>query len=88
MAAPQYDTHIATASIEEGLDFACSLASDAISKAGEENPTQAQRLLHELTNYVHFRYVDPFCTSFDRVFLMRHFGQALYDLPVMKPSGV
>ena len=60
MAAPQYDTHIATASIEEGLDFACSLASDAISKAGEENPTQAQRLLHELTNYLQFRYLGPF----------------------------
>lgn len=29
----------------------------------------------------------PFCTSFDRVFLMRHFGQALHDLPIVKPSG-
>ncbi len=30
----------------------------------------------------------PFVTTFDRVFLMRHFGQALHDLPLAKPSGV
>jgi hypothetical protein len=52
-----FDNHIATSSIEEGLDFACSLASDAISRAGTADPAQAQRLLHELTSYVQFRYV-------------------------------
>lgn len=51
------DNQIATTSIEEGLDFACSLASDAISRAGEVNPTEARRLLRELTIYVQFRYV-------------------------------
>lgn len=52
-----FDDRIATSSIEEGLDFACSLASEAISRAGTADPTQAQRLLHELTSYVQFRYV-------------------------------
>jgi hypothetical protein len=52
-----YDNEISTTSVEEGLDFACSLASDAISHAGAVNPTEAQRLLHELTSYLRFRYV-------------------------------
>lgn len=30
----------------------------------------------------------PFTTSFDRIFVMRGFGQALHSLPVAKPSGV
>jgi hypothetical protein len=52
-----FDNHIATSSIEEGLDFACSLASDAISRAGVADSMEAQRLLHDLTSYVQFRYV-------------------------------
>ena len=28
----------------------------------------------------------PFATSFDRVFIMRHFGQALHELTLSKPS--
>ncbi len=32
--------------------------------------------------------VGPFNTSFDRVFVMRHFGQALHELPVARPTRV
>lgn len=48
---------IATSSAEEGLDFACSLASDAIDRAGIANADSAAKLLHELTSFVQFRYV-------------------------------
>lgn len=48
---------ITTHSVEEGLDFACSLASHAIGEAGEASAEQSQRLLRELTSYVQFRYV-------------------------------
>jgi hypothetical protein len=57
MIPSPYDNHIATSSVEEGLDFACSLVSGAMSKAGEGDPTEAQRLVQELTSYVQFRYV-------------------------------
>ena len=51
---------ITTASVEEGLDFACSLASDAIARAGETDAQQAQELLRGLASYVRFRYVSEF----------------------------
>ena len=48
---------IATSSAEEGLDFACSLASDAIDRAGTAKTENAIELLHDLTSFVQFRYV-------------------------------
>jgi hypothetical protein len=51
-----YDNHIATSSIEEGLDFACNLASNAIQVAGASSPLKAQVLLQGLAMYVSLRY--------------------------------
>jgi hypothetical protein len=48
---------IATSSVEEGFDFACSLLSSAVAREGEANPEKAQRLLNELTQYIQLRYV-------------------------------
>jgi hypothetical protein len=48
---------IATSSVEAGLDFACSLISDAISKEGRAKPQKALQLLEELSSYVQLRYV-------------------------------
>ncbi len=48
---------IATSSVEDGLDFACSLLSSAISVEAEVHPEKAQPLLKELTQYIEFRYV-------------------------------
>jgi hypothetical protein len=48
---------IATSSIQEGLDFACSLLSDAIAAEGRSGPAKAVQLLNELTSYIQFRYV-------------------------------
>ena len=48
---------IATSSVEEGLDFACSLISDAISKEGRAKQEKALQLLEELSSYVQLRYV-------------------------------
>jgi hypothetical protein len=53
----QYDNHIATSSVEEGLDFACNLASNAIRVAGASSPLKAQVLLQDLAMYVSLRYV-------------------------------
>ena len=44
-------------SVEEGLDFACSLISGAISKEGRAKPEKALQLLEELSSYVQLRYV-------------------------------
>lgn len=48
---------IATSSVHEGLDFACSLLSNAIAALGQSEPVKAGELLNELTNYIQFRYV-------------------------------
>lgn len=53
---PEIDV-IATSSIQEGLDFACSLLSDAIAAEGRSEPAKAVQLLNELTSYIQFRYV-------------------------------
>lgn len=53
---PEIDP-IATSSIQEGLDFACSLLSDAIAAKGRAEPAKAVPLLNELTSYIQFRYV-------------------------------
>lgn len=47
---------ISTSSIQEGLDFACSLLSDAIATEGRSEPAKAVQLLNELTSYIRFRY--------------------------------
>jgi len=47
---------IATSSIQEGLDFACHLLSNAIAAAGHAEPAKAVQLLDEITNYIQFRY--------------------------------
>lgn len=48
---------IATTSVGEGLDFACSLASSAITRVGDANPQSRGELLSALTAYIQFRYV-------------------------------
>jgi hypothetical protein len=48
---------IATSSVEEGLDFACSLLSDAIDSLGNAHPEKAPEVLSDLTHYVRLRYV-------------------------------
>lgn len=56
---------IATTSTEEGLDFACSLASGAIDHAGAAEHGNAAELLHELASYVQFRYVGEFALALE-----------------------
>jgi hypothetical protein len=51
------DAKISTTSVEEGLDFACSLLSSAIHAEAESAPTKACSLLQGLTRYVELRYV-------------------------------
>ena len=51
---------IATSSVEEEMDFACSLISDAIAEEGRAKPEKASELLQELTSYIQFRYVGEF----------------------------
>jgi hypothetical protein len=48
---------IATSSVEDGLDFACSLLSSAISAEAEVHPEKARPLLKELAQYIELRYV-------------------------------
>ncbi len=48
---------ISTTSVEDGLDFACSLLSGPISDEGESRPDKASLLLRTLTQYLTFRYV-------------------------------
>jgi hypothetical protein len=49
--------NIATSSVGEGLDFACSLLSSPVAREGETNPEEAQQLLNLLTQYIQLRYV-------------------------------
>jgi hypothetical protein len=56
---------IATSSTEEGLDFACSLASGAMDHAGSAEPGNAAELLHELASYIQFRYVGEFALALE-----------------------
>lgn len=59
------DRQIATSSVGEGLDFACSLASDAIGHVGSTEPAKASELLLELTSYVQFRYVGEYALALE-----------------------
>ncbi len=56
-SSPRGAEQIATSSVEEGLDFACSLISSAVAAEGEAHPQKAQQLLRELASYVQLRYV-------------------------------
>ncbi|MCJ8313109.1 MAG: hypothetical protein HRU38_15350 [Saccharospirillaceae bacterium] len=48
---------ISTNSVEEGLDFACSLISNCIIVTGETNPEKANEILFSLASFNQFRYV-------------------------------
>jgi hypothetical protein len=56
-SSPPLAEQIATSSVEEGLDFACSLLSSAMSAEGDAHPQKAQQLLRELASYMQLRYV-------------------------------
>lgn len=58
---------LAQSSPEEGLDFACSLLSDAIRACGDARPELSQELLVALTSYVQFRYVGEFGLAFEQL---------------------
>jgi hypothetical protein len=47
---------IATSSVEEGLDFACNLISDAVAEMGKADSSRAGQLLGEFTSYLRLRY--------------------------------
>jgi hypothetical protein len=51
------DARIATASVEEGLDFACNLIAFAIVDESGTRPEAAPLLLSILATYVRLRYV-------------------------------
>jgi len=48
---------ITKSSPEEGLDFACSLITDAISAEGHSSPDRSNKLLSDLCSYIQLRYV-------------------------------
>jgi hypothetical protein len=48
--------HLATASIEEGLDFACNLAMKGIPAVIESDSTKALEILQDLAQYISIRY--------------------------------
>ena len=57
MTNTQPSEQIAMSSIEEGMDFACSLLSSALARKGEASPDVASLLLNELTSYIRLRYI-------------------------------
>lgn len=63
---------IATTSVGEGLDFACSLASTAIARAGDANPEWRGELLNALTAYIQFRYVGEDGLALDQLTWLGH----------------
>jgi hypothetical protein len=69
---PSVAAEITTSSVEEGLDFACSLASSAIAAAGEAQPESAQQILNELTSYVQLRYVGELVLALEYLAGMGH----------------
>jgi hypothetical protein len=44
-------------SINEGLDFACHLSTDAILDKGNSSPDKALELLQMLSSFIQYRYV-------------------------------
>ena len=69
MPAPQ---PITTASVEQALDFACSLLSSALAAAGEARPQEAPPLLRELAAYIEFRYVGELGLAFESLAELGH----------------
>lgn len=67
---------IATSSIHEGLDFACSLLSDAIAAAGQSEPAKAVLLLNALTSYIRFRYVGEEGLALESLSYLGHMSDA------------
>lgn len=63
---------IATTSVGEGLDFACSLVSTAISRAGNAKPESRGELLNALTAYIQFRYVGEDGLALDQLSWLGH----------------
>jgi hypothetical protein len=51
------EPEIATSSVEDGLDFACSLIVDTIIAYSEAHPERAKEMLRILASYVRLRYV-------------------------------
>lgn len=56
---------IATASIEEALDFAFNLIMPVISEAGESDPVKAQEFLRQVSDYVSLRYAGELGLAFE-----------------------
>jgi hypothetical protein len=63
---------IASTSVGEGLDFACSLASPAIARASDANPEGRGELLNALTAYIQFRYVGEGGLALDQLSWLGH----------------
>lgn len=53
----QFASHIATSSVEEGLDFACNLISEVLAAHGESASECSGSVLSSLAQYITFRYV-------------------------------
>ena len=58
---------IVTSSIEEGLDFACSMLVDALQAASGGNANDAPGILSSLAQYVRFRYVGELRLAFEEL---------------------
>jgi hypothetical protein len=54
---PNPGNQITTTSVEDGLDFACSLITDAIVQSSKIRPETAFSRLSELSDYIRLRYV-------------------------------
>ena len=63
---------ITTVSVEQALDFACSLLSSAVAAAGEARPQEAPPLLRELAVYIEFRYVGELGLAFESLARLGH----------------
>lgn len=63
---------IATTSVGEGLDFACSLASTAIARAVDASPETRGELLNALVAYIQFRYVGEDGLALDQLSWLGH----------------
>ncbi len=59
-------------SVVEGLDFACSLASTAIGRAGESSPEKCGGLPNALTAYIQFRYVGEEILALEQLAWLGH----------------
>jgi hypothetical protein len=58
---------IATANVEEGLDFACNLLVAAFEAAAASGSRLAQETLGSLARYLRFRYVGELALAFEEL---------------------